>query len=171
MLAAFVATTGLPTLLAQAMLSITQVGFSEITALEGLGLYLVVGVIGTGLTAQFYHHFEIRAGKPYKGMVTTVLAWTHLALMNLGIAAASMLMIYAGYLGDIAVGDKEADSFGMTTIEQVSQQIFNQFMVPVSSLLLITIVGAVAGGAGFIINQFQRRDIQTQDIGGKRRGA
>jgi hypothetical protein len=147
MLAAFVATTGYPTLLVQAILTIPQVGFSEITALAGLGLYLVVGVIGTGLTAQFYHHFEIRSGKPYNGMVTTVLALTHLALMNLGIAAASLLMIYAGYLGDIAVGDKEAGGFGMT-VEQVSQQILNQFIVPVSSLLLTTVAGTIAGGAG-----------------------
>lgn len=42
MLVAFVATTGYPTLLVQAMLSIPQVSFSEITALAGLGLYLVV---------------------------------------------------------------------------------------------------------------------------------
>jgi hypothetical protein len=37
--------------------------------------------------------------------------------------------------------------------------------------LLITVIGAVAGGAGFIINHFQRReDIRkTQDIGGKER--
>ena len=82
---------------------------------------------------------------------------THLVLMNLGTASASLLMIYAGYLGDIALGEKEAGGFGMT-IEQVSQQILNQFIVPVSSLLLITVVvGAVGGGgAGFIINQFQR---------------
>jgi hypothetical protein len=53
------------------MLSIPKVGFSEITALAGLGHYLIVRVIGTGLTAQFYDHFEIRAGKPYKEMVTT----------------------------------------------------------------------------------------------------
>jgi hypothetical protein len=170
MLAAFVATTGYPIQLVQVMLSIPQIGFSEITALAGLGLYLVVGVIGTGLTAQFYHHFEIRAGKPYKGMVTNGLAWTHLILMNVGIAAASLLMIYAGYLGDLAVGEKEAGGFGMT-IEQVSQQILNPFIVPVSSLLLITMVGTVAGEAGFIINQFKRRDdIQTEDIEGKRRG-
>jgi hypothetical protein len=77
--------------------------------------------------------------------------------MNVGVAATSLLMIYAGYLGDIAVGEKESDGFGMT-IEQTSQQILNQFIVPVSSLLIITVVGAVAGGAGFIINQFQRRD-------------
>jgi hypothetical protein len=49
-LAAFAATTGYPILLVEAMLSILQVGFSEITALAGLGLYLVVGVIATGLT-------------------------------------------------------------------------------------------------------------------------
>jgi len=157
MLAAFVATTGYPSLLVQTVLSMPQVGFSEITALAGLALYLVVGVIGTGLTAQFYHHFEIRASKPYKGVVTNGLAWTHLVLMNVGISAASLLMIYAGYLGDIAVGEKESGGFGMT-IEQVSQQILNQFIVPVSSLLIVTVVGAVAGGAGFIINQFQRRD-------------
>jgi hypothetical protein len=166
MLAAFVATTGYPTLLVQTMLSMPQVGFSEITALAGLGLYLVVGVIGTGLTAQFYHHFEIRTAKPYKGIVTNGLAWIHLLLMNVGVAATSLLMIYAGYLGDIAVGEKEAGGFGMT-IEQASQQILNPFIVPVSSLLLIIVVGAVAGGAGFIINQFQKRDSQMQNIGEK----
>ena len=125
-----------------------------------------MGVIGTGLTAQFYHHFEIRTAKPYKGIVTNGLAWIHLLLMNVGVAATSLLMIYAGYLGDIAVGEKEAGGFGMT-IEQASQQILNPFIVPVSSLLLITVVGAVAGGAGFIINQFQKRDRQMQNIGEK----
>jgi hypothetical protein len=106
LLAAFVGTTSYPSLLVQTMLSMPQVGFSEITALAGLGLYLIVGVIGTGLTGQFYHHFEIRASKPYKGIVTNCLAWTHLVLMNVGISATSLLMIYAGYLGDIAVGER-----------------------------------------------------------------
>lgn len=168
MLAAFAATTGYPILLVEAMLSIPQVGFSEITALAGLGLYLVVGVIGTGLTAQFYHHFEIRTGKPYKGRITNGLAWIHIVLMNFGVAATSIFMIYAGYLGDIAVSETESGGFGMT-IEQTSKQILIPFIVPVSSLLLITVIGAVAGGAGFIINQFQRQDIKNiQDIGGKK---
>ena len=55
------------------------------------------------------------------------------------------------------------------TIEQASQQTLNHFIVPVSLLLLIAVFAAVAGGLGFIINQLQRRDIQTQDMGGKRR--
>jgi hypothetical protein len=56
------------------------------------------------------------------------------------------------------------------TIEQASQQFPSQFIVPVSLLLLslVGVVGAVAREAGFIINPFQRRDIQTQEIGGKR---
>jgi hypothetical protein len=41
--------------------------------------------------------------------------------------------------------------------------------VPLLLLFLVGVVGAVAVGAGFIINPFQRRDIQTQEIGGKRR--
>jgi hypothetical protein len=168
MLEAFAATTGYPVLLVEAMLSIPQVGFSEITALAGLGLYLVVGVIGNGLTAQFYHHFEIRTGKPYKGRITNGLAWIHLVLMNLGVVATSIIiMIYAGYLGDIAVSEIESGGFDMT-IEQSSKQILNLFIVPVSSLLLVTVIGAVAGGAGFIINQFQRQGISAQDIGGKK---
>lgn len=72
--------------------------------------------------------------------------------------------VEAAYMG----ARSTKDGFGMT-IEQVSQQILNLFVVPVYSLLLVTIVGALAGGAGFIINLFQRRDMQTQDIGGKRR--
>jgi hypothetical protein len=56
-------------------------------------LYLVVGGIGTGLTAQFYHHFEVRVGRPYFAFASRGLGGTHLVLMNVGVAAASMLMI------------------------------------------------------------------------------
>jgi hypothetical protein len=50
-----------------------------------------------------------------------------------------------------------------------SQHILNPFIVLVSSLLQITVTRTEVGRAGFIINQFQIRDIQTQEIGGKRR--
>lgn len=157
MLAAFSIGMEYPRQLVGMMLAAPALGFSEITALAGLGLYLVVGVIGTGLAAQFYHHFEVRAGKPYRGLASNALAWAHLVLVNVGIAAASLLMIYAGYLGDVAVTPKELGGFGMT-IEQTARQILNPFIVPVASLLLVTVTGAVAGGAGFIINFFKRRN-------------
>lgn len=151
MLAAFSVGMEYPLKLVEMMLTQPAIGFSEVTALAGLGLYLVVGVIGTGLTAQFYHHFEVRVGRPYTGFVSNGLAWVHLILMNVGVAAASILMIYAGYLGDIAVSSREFGGFEMS-IEQAAEQILNPFITPVAALLLVAVVGAVAGGAGFIIN-------------------
>lgn len=51
------------------------------------------------------------------------------------------------------------------TIEQVSQRILNQFIVPASWLMLIAVVfGIKARGAEFIINQFQRSNITTQEF-------
>lgn len=151
MLAAFSVGMEYPLKLVEMMLTQPAIGFSEVTALAGLGLYLVVGVIGTGLTAQFYHHFEVRVGRPYTGFVSNGLAWVHLILMNVGVAAASILMIYAGYLGDIAVSSREFGGFEMS-IEQAAEQILNPFITPVAAFLLVIVVGAVAGGAGFIIN-------------------
>ena len=83
MLAVIVATTEIPQKLVQMMLGSPAIGFGEVSALAGLGLYLIVGVIGSGLTAQFYHHFEVRLTRPYKGLLTNGLAWTHLILMNI----------------------------------------------------------------------------------------
>lgn len=155
-LAAFSVGMEYPRKLVEMLIAQPAIGFSEVTALAGLGLYLVVGVIGTGLTAQFYHHFEVRAGKPYVGFVSNGLAWVHLVLMNVGVAAASMLMIYAGYLGDVAVSSREFGGFEMT-IDQAAEQILNPFVTPVAALLLVTVVGAVAGGTGFIINYSSSR--------------
>jgi hypothetical protein len=58
---------------------------------------------------------------------------------------------------------REACGFGMT-IEQALQQILNRFIVPVSSFLLITVVGTGAEGAGFITNQFHTLDIKRKRI-------
>jgi hypothetical protein len=151
LLAAFTLGTVYPFKLVEMMLATPAIGFSEVTALAGLGLYLVVGVIGTGLSAQFYHHFESRTGRPYRGMAANSLAWAHLVLMNGGVAGASILMIYAGFIGDFAFAPTEMGGYGMT-MEQVSQEILNPLVVPVASLLLVTVAGALAGGTGFVVN-------------------
>jgi hypothetical protein len=72
------------------------------------------------------------------------MAWIHLVLMNFGVAATSILMIYAGHLGDIAASETESGGFGIT-IEQTSKQILNPFIVPVSSLLLVTVMAQWLG--------------------------
>ena len=156
MLAGFSVSMEYPRKLVEMMLVQPEIGFSEVTALAGLGLYLVVGVIGTGITAQFYHHFEVRENKPFRGLISNALAWIHLFLMNIGVAATGLMMIYSGYLGDVAVTPRGLGGFGMT-VEQASQQILNPFIIPVASMLLVVVAGAVAGGTGFIVNNFMRR--------------
>jgi hypothetical protein len=74
MLAAFSAGMEYPRKLVEMVVVQAAIGFSEVAALAGLGLYLVVGVIGTGLTAQFYHHFEVRVGRPYIRFISNGLA-------------------------------------------------------------------------------------------------
>ena len=76
--------------------------------------------------------------------------------MNIGVAATGLMMIYSGYLGDVAVTPRGLGGFGMT-VEQASQQILNPFIIPVASMLLVVVAGAVAGGTGFIVNNFMRR--------------
>jgi hypothetical protein len=95
-LAAFVVTTQYAQRFASTVLENASIGYIEITALAGLGLYVIIGVIATGLSAQFYHHFEVRLGKKkyYAGRgIANGLALAHLLLMNIGIAAASLMMI------------------------------------------------------------------------------
>jgi hypothetical protein len=155
MLAAYSAGTLYPQMLVGMVLKSPAIGFIEVAALAGLGLYLIVGVIGTGVTAQFYHHFEVRAGRPYRGATVNALAWANLVLTNAGIAAASMMMILAGLLGDMAVSPAEFSGSGMA-VEQAAEQVLNPFIVPVSVALLVAVAGAAAGGTGFDVNYFRR---------------
>lgn len=138
------------------------VGFIEIAALAGLGLYIIIGVVATGLSAQFYHHFETRLGKKYgRRKVANSLAWAHLILMNVGIAAASMMMIYGGYLGDFAVSSKDESGYGWGwSIEQASEHILNPLIIPVGIMLLIASIGAICGGISFVIVNLKKDDIR-----------
>lgn len=126
----------------------------EISALAGLGLYFLVGVVGTGVASFFYHYFEYHLGKNFDGW-TNGLAWIHLLLTNIGISSASLAMIYAGYIGDLAIFSKEIGGFDMTAM-QTSQSLLNQFIVPVGVMLLIATTGAICGGLGFIITFVKR---------------
>ena len=79
----------------------------------------------------------------------------HLILMNIGISSASLTMIYAGYIGDVAIFPKEIGGFDMTPI-QVSEILLNQFIAPVGIMLLVAAIGAISGGIGFIITFFKK---------------
>jgi len=125
-------------------------GFVELAALFAFfAMYVVVGVLGAGVSALFYHHIEVVMGKMYVGGAKT-LAWIHLVLMNVGIAGAGWTMIYAGYLGGVELWPTSQGGLGWS-IEQVAEQVVAQFVPMVGLMLLLTGIGALAGGIGFLI--------------------
>ena len=148
LLAAFIITTPYAKHLVSILLDNASIGFMEITALAGLGLYFLIGVIGNGVSSFIYHYLEIHLKRTFNGL-SGILPWCHIILTNIGITSASLLMIYAGYIGDTAMFPKDLGGFGMSSA-QVSQNILNHFIIPIGVLIIVTSTGAICGGLGFI---------------------
>jgi uncharacterized membrane protein len=110
--------------------------------------YIVVGVIAVAVTALFYQHFEVTLQKPYTG-VRNALAWVHLVLMNVGVLAATGMMMYGGYFGGAAIIN------GQTAL-WVHENILSQLVNPIGYAIIATGVGVLAGGLGFVISYFRR---------------
>jgi hypothetical protein len=120
----------------------------------GYLLYIVVGVIGVGLTALFYHHFEVVMNKPYRGL-SNYLAWVHLILMNVGVAAIAFTLMYGGYFGGAAMLPKAVGGLGQNA-GFVHVNILGPLVQPAGYMLIATAVGVVSGGLGFVFNYFKR---------------
>ena len=111
--------------------------------------YLVVGVVGIAVTAVFYFYLEGVRGKGYRG-VSNLLAWGHLILMNVGVTASMLLMIYAGYLGGWAGAAVAEGGLGYTD-EQIHVHYLSHFVDPIGAFVLVACLGAVLGGLGYLL--------------------
>lgn len=111
--------------------------------------YLVVGVVAVAVTAMFYFYIEGILGKVYSGF-TNVLAWAHLVLMNVGVAASMLLMIYGGYLAGWAAAPASSGGGGLTSL-QIHEQILGQLTDPIGGLILLAVLGALLGGLGYVM--------------------
>ena len=141
LLAAFIITTPYAKHLVSILLVSASIGFMEITALAGLGLYFLIGVIGNGISSYIYHYLEIHLKRSFNGY-SGVLPWCHIIITNIGLTSVSLLMIYTGYIGDTAMFPEDIGGFGMTS-EQVSQNILNHFMADVKQTLLHGMPGLI----------------------------
>ena len=147
---ALVASPSLSAIDIATIIRIPGAGFVELAALFAFfAMYVVVGVLGAGVSSLFYHHVEVVMGKMYSGGAKT-LAWIHLVLMNVGIAGATWTMIYAGYLGGVELWPTSQGGLGWS-IEQVAEQVVTKFVPIVALMLLLTGIGVLAGGIGFLI--------------------
>ncbi len=123
--------------------------------LVGYSMYIVVGVIAVGLTALFYYHFEVTQNKPYRGVVSNTFAWIHLVAMNVGVAAATFMLMYAGYFGERALMPVSSGGLAEAALT-VHETIMSQFVNPVGYALILTGVGVLCGGLGFLINYLRK---------------
>lgn len=115
----------------------------------GLISWLVVGVIATAVTAIFYYYIEDVKGKVYKGF-NNLLAWGHLLFMNVGIAGATIIMTYQGYLAGWAAAPASSGGGGLNA-GQIHEQILGWTTDPIGGLILLASVGALLGGLGYVL--------------------
>ncbi len=130
---------------------------SRIVAAGGAGMWLTVGYlvyiplgpIAAAVTAQFYQHIETIQQKPYRGL-SNVLAWGHIVLMNVGVVGATWLMMNAGYRGGAAAIPTSQGGLGWTGL-QVHTDIMQYYPPYIAVFIAIAIVGALAGGLGYVL--------------------
>jgi hypothetical protein len=109
--------------------------------------YLIVPVVGSGLSALFYHYIEVVMGRTYRGD-QNALAWAHLILGNVAIGAALGLLMYGGYFGGAAMVPVDLGGGGQSA-EWVHANILGGLTAPISTLFLVGALGPLLGGIGF----------------------
>ena len=120
----------------------------------GYILYLVVGVVAVAVTALFYFYFEVVKGKVYRGLAN-YFAWAHYVLMNVGAAAAMILMIWGGYMAGYAATAVSGGGLGYTAL-QVHVNFLGKVEQPIGELVIIAAIGALCGGVGFLFRNARK---------------
>lgn len=120
----------------------------------GYVLYLIVGVVATAVTANFYSYIEGTMGKVYTGL-TNYLAWGHLIFMNVGVAGSMLLMMWGGYLAGWSGAAVSSGGLGYTDT-QIHVNYLSHFTEPIGALVLLATLGAVLGGLGFVLRSTKK---------------
>lgn len=110
--------------------------------------YLVVGVMGVAVTALFYHFIESWMHRKFNAL-TNGLAWAHFLLMNVGVVAATWMLMYAGFLGGVGLMATSSGGSGLNA-GQV-HLIINPYVNPIGYAIIALGLGVLLGGIGFVI--------------------
>lgn len=122
-------------------------------------IFYMILVVAIAVTATFYHHLEIDMRKSIRGF-KSVLAWIHLVGMNVGGAATTLTMIFAGLIGS---GILSVITSGAGTSSSVSQLhpnvgVMVQFIPPISAFAGLLSIGVISGGVTYITTYLQKSD-------------
>lgn len=110
--------------------------------------YLIVGVIGVAVTAIFYHYLEVDLKKSFSSL-SNGLAWAHFVLMNVGVIAATWMLMYAGFAGGAGLMPTQLGGGGLNT-GQV-HLIIEPFVDPIGYSIIALGLGVFLGGIGYVL--------------------
>jgi hypothetical protein len=139
----------------------------------GYIIYILIGVIGVAVSSIFYHYLgegSTNARRSRSIRASNVLAWIHLFLMNAGIFATCIMMMYAGYVAGSSMLPISSGGKGYTAIQ--AHGLIGIYVDPISVAILLVLVGVTAGGAGFLLNyrrlQQERKQREFRGASSKR---
>ena len=123
-------------------------------------IFYMILVVAIAVTATFYHHLEIDMRKSIRGF-KSVLAWIHLVGMNVGGAATTLTMIFAGLIGSgilsVITSGPGASSSSVSQL-QPNIGVMVQFIPPISAFAGLLSIGVISGGVTYITTYLQKSD-------------
>jgi hypothetical protein len=126
-------------------------------------IFYMILVVAIAVTATFYHHLEIDMRKSIRGL-KSVLAWIHLVGMNVGGAATTLTMIFAGLIGSgilsVITSGPSASSSSSSSFSQLQPNVgvMVQFIPPISAFAGLLSIGVISGGITYITAYLQKSD-------------
>jgi hypothetical protein len=120
-------------------------------------IFYMILVVAIAVTATFYHQLEIDMRKNIRGF-KTILAWIHLVGMNVGGAATTLTMIFAGLIGSGILS--VITGGGSTSVSQLQPNVgvMVQFIPPISAFAGLLSIGVISGGITYITTYLQKSD-------------
>lgn len=113
-------------------------------------IFYMILVVAIAVTAVFYNHLEVDMGRQIKGF-RSVLAWIHLVGMNIGGAATTIAMIFAGLAGAGVLGV----ILGGGSL-QPNDAIMDQFIPLIVAFTGLLSIGVLAGGLAYITTYLRK---------------
>jgi hypothetical protein len=114
-------------------------------------IFYMILVVATAVSAVFYNHLEISMGRKIQGF-RSVLAWVHLVGVNVGGAAATITMIFAGLVGSGVLGLILGGSDSL----QPNTPIMDQFIAPIATFMGVLSIGIISGGLAYVMTYLKK---------------
>ncbi|HEY9406101.1 MAG TPA: hypothetical protein VIP53_01480 [Nitrososphaera sp.] len=114
-------------------------------------IFYMILIVAIAVTAVFYNHLEITMGRQIRGF-RSFLAWIHLVGMNVGGAATTITMIFAGLAGSGVLGIIMGGSDSL----QENTAIMDQFIAPIATFTAVLSIGVISGGMAFIMSYLRK---------------